>query len=235
MKTFLKILYNPVEAFRDLKNTGKFPFMALILLLVVVIINQILMIPVTTKTTEISFSSMALPLNDDQIETTMNMMYKLRYLQVVAAVFSHLFLLAFYTLIIWLFLKIAKQKLSFQKTFEFIIHCFLVLCLGDLVNTFLLYYQGIENISNMYEIALTGLNLLTSTERVGVTFYTFLATINPFYIWFVILLTIGLKILADIKYAKAFIFSFIFWAILVSITVVPIYFTQTLLHNKGLI
>jgi hypothetical protein len=234
MNTLLKMLYSPVEAFRDLKNTEKFPAMSLILLLIIVIINNILMIPVTAKVAEITYANMALPISDEQIETALNMLHKLRYLQVGGAVFSYLFMLVVYTLIIWVFTKIAKLTLSFQKASALIIHCCLVFALGALVNTFILYFQGIEKIDNMYEISLTGLNLLTSTESVGVTFYTFLTLINPFYFWFLILLTVGVAIFTETTYVKSFIVSFLFWAILIGFPVLTMYFTQILFHNKGL-
>jgi hypothetical protein len=235
MNTLFKIFYNPVGAFRGLSEEKKFPLMSLVLLLVVVIINNILMIPVTAKVGELTFSSMKIQVSDDQLEYATQFLYKMRYLQVVGAVFSYVFMLVLYTLVVWILTKIAKQTLSFQKAFELMIHCCFALAIGTLVNTFILYGRGIENIGNMYEISLTGLNLLTSTESVGVTFYTFLSLITPFYFWFVALMTIGLAVLAGMKYLKAFIISIIFYMIIIAYTVITIYFSQVLLHSKGLI
>ena len=238
MDTLLKMIYNPVRSFQSLKSTDKFPTMSLIVLLIVVVINNILMIPVTTKIMELTFSSLQIPFSDvqtRQVDTIMQTMHKLRYLQAVGAVFSYLFMLVVYALIIWVLTKISKQSLSFQKAFELMIHCCFVLTIGTLVNTFILYGQGIENIKNLYEVSLTGLNLLTSTEQVGVVFYTFLTLINPFYIWFLVLLTLGLAILADIKISKAFITGFLFWIILIAFPVIIIYISQLALHRSGLI
>ena len=128
-----------------------------------------------------------------------------------------------------------KQSLSFQKAFELIIHCCFVLAIGDLVSAFIIYGQGIENIKSMYEISLTGLNLLTSVEQVGVPFYIFLTLINPFQVWFLVLMTVGLGILADLKFSKAFITCFIFWVILIAYAVVIIYFSQLFTQKIGLI
>jgi hypothetical protein len=177
---------------------------------------------------------LSIPVSDDQIEQAMQLMYKLRYLQVGGAIFSYMFMLVIYTLIVWVITKIVKQTISFQKTFELMIHCCFVIAIGTLVNSFILYTRGIENIENMYEISLTGLNLLTSVENAGVTFYTFLSLINPFYGWFVIILMIGLSVLSGMKYIKAFIISFLFYIIIVSYSVGVIFFSQALLHSKGL-
>ena len=235
MDTLLKAIYSPVRAFQNLRNTEKFPTMSLLLLLIVVVINNILMIPVTVKIMELTFSSMQLPIGEDQIDTAMQMMNRMRYLSAVGSVFTYLFMLVTYTLIIWVLTKISKQSLSFQKAFGLIVHCCFILVIGDLVNTFILYNQGIENINNMYEISLTGLNLLTSVEQVGVVFYTFLSLINPFYIWFLILLTLGLAIFADTTFSKAFMTGFLFWVIIIAFPVVTIYISQLFMQRSGLI
>lgn len=230
----LKIFYSPVMAFRAMKDTEKFPTMSLIILLVIVIINNILMIPVTSKVSELSFSSMGVQMSDEQMEYALQIMHKFRYLSALSGVLSYCFMLVIYTLIIWVFTKIAKCKVSFQKTLELVIHCCFVVVIGSLVNTFILYYQGIETIENMYEISLTGLNVLTSSESVGVVLYTFLSLINPFQVWFLALLTVGMAILADVKYDKAFFISFIFWAIITAFPVIVIFFTHSLLQSSGL-
>ena len=233
----LKVLYSPFKAFSALKSSEKFPLMSLILLLVIVAINNILMIPVTAKVMELTFSSIQIPLSEgqtNQMDTMMQMMYKLRYLQALGAVFTYCFMLVVYTLIIWILTKIAKQSLTFQKAFELMIHCSFVLALGALVNVFVLYAQGIENITNMYEISLTGLNLLTSADQAGVTFYTFLSLINPFYVWFLILLTIGIAKLTETKISKAFIPAFLFWAIIIAFPVVMVFISQQIIQKTGL-
>ncbi len=228
----IKIIYNPGQAFRELKEAEKFPLMSLLILLTIALINNILLIPVTTKIIELTFSSM--PISETQMEFTMALMYKMRYLQVLGSIFSYMFMLVAYTLLIWVLTKITKIKLSFGKAFELMINCCFVLAVGGLINTIILYARGLENITNMYEISLTGLNLFTSTESVGVVFYTFLSLINPFYIWFLALLTIGLMKIAETKLNKAFITGIIFWIIIIAFPVVMIFFSQVVMKSRGL-
>ena len=235
MNTLLQIFYRPKAAFQALKDSEKFPTMSLIFLLIIVTINNILMIPVTTKVSELTLSTMAMQIGEDQMEYASLLLYKMRYLTVIFGIFSYGIMLLIYTLLIWIISKISKCTLSFQKTFELMIHCCFVIAIGSLINTLLLYGQGIENIDSIYKVSLTGLNLLTTPESVGVTLYTFLTLINPFQIWFLFLLTVGAAVLADIKYSKAYIISFILWAIITLYPVVMIYISQTLLQSKGLI
>ena len=234
MDTILKVLYTPFQAFRELKSRQNFPWMGLIVLLIIVLVNNILMIPVTTKVLELTYSTMNLPISEEQIEYTMQFMYKIRYLQVAGGVFSYLFILAIYTLIVWIFTRIAKQTIAFQKTFELIVHCCMALAIGSLVNCFLLYGAGIETIENMYEISLIGPNAFTSVDSVGIYLYTFLMSLTPFYVWFVALLTVGLAILADMKYLKAFVISLLFWIVIVAYSLGSVFFANSVLHRQGL-
>jgi len=234
MNTLLKLFYQPVTSFQALKDTEKLPWMSLILLLIIVIINNILLLPITMKMQEITISSMAMPLSDEQMDMSMQLLYKIRYLQVLGALFSYVFMLVVYTLIIWIFTKIAKEHLSFQKAFELIIYCSFALALGSLTNTVLLHIRGVENIDNIFEISLIGLNVLTSTESVGLIVYSLLAFINPFYLWFVVLLTIGLASLTDMKMSKAGLLSFLFVALLVAFSIGSVYFSQVFMKSKGL-
>jgi hypothetical protein len=105
---------------------------------------------------------------------------------------------------------------------------------GELVNIGLLYMRGLEKITNPFEIALTGLNLLTTIEKAGAAVYTFLTLANPFQLWFVILLSIGLKVFAEIKYAKALIMCIIFWLITVLFPVCSAIFSEITLKNAGI-
>ena len=158
----------------------------------------------------------------------------MRYLTAAGTVFSHLTIVALYTLVFWGLVRISKTSFSFLNAFKLMIHSYFVLVLGQLSDTLILYYQGIENINSIYEISLTGLNVFTSVERVGATMYSFLMSINPFYIWFVGLLTVGLTVFTGMKTQKAFIISFIFWMLLIMYTVATIYFSQVVIQRSGI-
>ena len=233
MNTILKMLYRPVQAFRELKNSGKFAWMSLIVLLIVLLIDNILKIPVMARVLELTMASVSGQMSDEQFDASMQILHKMRYLSAIISVFSHLVYLIFYTLVIWILAMIVKPSISFLKALEMMIHCYFILAMGMLADTFILYYQGIENINNILELSLTGLNVFTSVESVGAMMYTFLMLISPFYVWFVVIMTIGLAVLAGMKYQKAFIISFIFWMLLIVYTVVTVYFSQVIMQKAG--
>ena len=225
MNTLFLTLFNPVKAFGKLKTIDKFSTMSLIVLLVLMLLNLILLIPVTEKIMLITFSSMSLP--ENQMDTMIQFAHKMRYIQMAGSVILYVIMFLFYAFLFSLFVRIADNKLDYKKALQLIICSYFVVVLGDLVNTAFIYLRGLDSITGMYDISLTGINLLTSAEQIGATRYVMLSCITPFQLWFVVLLSIGLKIFTDMKQVKAVIISVLFWLITILIPVLSVYFSQS--------
>jgi hypothetical protein len=232
MNTFFLALFRPVKTFGELKMAGKFSTMSLIVLLFLMLLNLILMIPVTEKATSITFSSMSLP--ENQIDTMLQVVHKMRYLQVAGSTILYLIMFLFYALLLYVFVRIAKNKLTYKNALQLIVCSYFIVTIGDLLNTALLYAHGLDAITNIYETSWIGLNLLTSVEQVGATFYTFLSYFTPFQLAFVVLLSIGLKVFTDAKYLKALVITVLFWLITISIPTLSIYFSELTMANSGI-
>jgi hypothetical protein len=143
-------------------------------------------------------------------------------------------LLFVYPLILFVIARIFKTQLSYSKALRLIIYCFIALVIGDLVNTALVYFSGINQIESMYDAMLTGANRLTSVESAGTALYLFLSCINPFQLWFVVLLLIGLKLFTDSGWTKSLIVCLIYWLIVTLFPVISTYFSQVVMANNGL-
>ena len=232
MNTILQTLFSPSRAFNELKQDGKFPAMTLTILLLLMTVYLILLVPVTAKIMALTMSSMPLP--EAQLERAMDVMHKLRYLQVTGGVFTTAVTLFLYAFLLYIITLIAKPAISFTKSFILIVYSYFTLLIGGLVNTGLLFLRGLEKITNPFEIELTGLNLLTTMEKAGAASYTFLSLINPFQLWFLILLSVGLKVFADIKYAKALFICVIFWLLTVIYPVVMVVFSEITMKKAGI-
>jgi len=137
-------------------------------------------------------------------------------------------------LILFVIALLFKAQLNYTKALRLIIYCFIVLVIGDLVNTALIYFKGIDMIENMYSVMLTGANVLTTVEKAGVALYVFLSYINPFQIWFVVLLTIGIKIFTDFAWGKSFVICIIFWLIITLFPVTTTTISQIAMAHRGL-
>jgi len=232
MNIILQTLFCPVKAFNELKQGNKFPAMALVIVLLLIATNLILMVPITSKIMAITMSS--LPLPEKQLDTTLSMMHKLRYLQVIGGVFSVVITLFLQALLLYIITVVSKTAITFIKTFSLIVYCYIAVIIGNFVNTGIIYIRGLDKITNPYEISMIGINLLTTVEKAGIAFYMFLCYINPFQIWFIVLLSIGLKIFADIKYTKALFLCIIFWLITLIFPVVSGIFAEITMNKAGL-
>jgi Yip1 domain. len=229
----LQIIFNPVSAFKDIKRENKFPVMALVILILLTTVNLILMVPITSKITAITMSSMPLP--ESQLDATMAMMHKLRYLFVIGGVFSIAIMLFLYALIFYVITVIAKPAISYMKAFTLIVYGYFAILISEFVNTGIMYFRGLDKITNPFELSFTGLNMFTTIQEAGAVIYTFLCLINPFQIWFIILLSIGIKIFADIKYIKALIICIIFWLTTIIYPIVTMAITESALRNAGIL
>jgi len=223
---------NPVKAFNRLKTEEKFPVLALIVLLTLVLIHLILNIPISAKLSDIVLSGMSIP--EKQKDMAIEVTHKLRYLSMIGGFVMYVIILFVQALVLFVIALIFKAQLSYMKALRLIIYCFFVLIIGDIVDTALVYFKGIDNIESMYGIMLTGANLLTSVEKAGVALYVFLSYINPFQLWFVVLLTIGIKIFTDFAWSKSFAICIIFWLIITLFPVASTTISQIALAHKGL-
>jgi len=232
MNTILLSLFRPGRAFGELKQESKFPSMALIVLLLLVAVNLILLIPVMSKVTALTLSNASMP--EAQLDRALEVVHKLRYLQVVGGVFSSAVTLFLYALLLYIITLIAKPALTYVQSFILIVYGYFAVAIGELINTGLLYIRGLDVITNPFEIALTGLNLLTNMEQAGAAGYTFLSMISPFQLWFVIILSIGIKAFKDIKYAKALLICILFWLVTVIYPVVMVLFSEAVMQRAGI-
>ena len=232
MNLIFKALFSPVSAFNDIKRENKFPGLALVILLLLIAVNLILMVPITSKATAAMMSTMPIP--EAQLDAMLSMTHKLRYLMVIGGVFTMVIMLFIQALIIYIITVIAKPAISYMKVFTLFVYSYFALLIGDFTNTVILYMRGLDKITSPYELSFTGLNVLTTLEESGAAIYALLILINPFYIWFVALLSIGLKVFADIKYTKAFIISIIFWLIIVIYNVASAVFAEMTMSKAGL-
>ena len=80
----------------------------------------------------------------------------------------------------------------------------------------------------------TGLNVFTTVEDAGAAIYMLLCLINPFQIWFVILLSVGLMVFADIKYIKALILCIIFWLITIIYPIASAALAEMTMNKVGI-
>ncbi len=105
------------------------------------------------------------------------------------------------------------DRLSFKKSFSIVGWSSVILAVGALVNMGMVYLRGAADVTTTGDLARTGLNIFLSEASTGPGIYLFLASITPFALWYVILVGIGVKSVGEISLGKAYLLSFITWAL----------------------
>jgi hypothetical protein len=232
MNTVLNIIVNPVKAFNQLKTEVKFPVIALVILLMLELIVLILNVPVNAKISETVLSGISMP--EKQMDMAIQMTHKLRYLIMLWGFIVYAGILFLHALLLFVIAWIFKTQLTYAKALRLIIYCMIISIIGALVNTAFLYFRGIDNINSVYDIQRIGANIFTSVEKAGAPLYVFLSSINPFEIWYIILLVIGVKIFTDSDWTKSLLICLIFWLIVTLYPVVTTYFSQMAMASRGI-
>jgi hypothetical protein len=228
MNTLLEVLFSsPTRAFGQLRKESKFPALTLTVLLLVAAVSLVIQLPLTMKILKLSLSS----LPENQMDMAFDVVYKLRYLQLLGSLLGVAVTLFLYAFLLYIITVIAKSSLTYIKSFTLILYSYFALLIGDLINTGLLYVRGFDKIEHIYDISLTGLNLMTTLDNSGAAVYQFLSLVNPFQIWFIILLSIGLRVFTNIKYTKALIICLIFWVIITIYPVCAAFFAEAKLKD----
>lgn len=95
----------------------------------------------------------------------------------------------------------SQQALKFKSMFAVTIHTELLLVLSHLINAaLLLSFKDINDVQKPIDLQMIpGLHLLFGDHPLGALRLTLLSQITPFAIWYLIVLSLGVAIVADLK------------------------------------
>lgn len=233
MKEFFLILFQPKSCFESLKTTS-FPWgKGLLFLLFIVIINSILSFPIGKAVMNHSDIFSRMPA--DKAEMMKAMQEKMKYLGLFTVSILFVIKMFFYSLVLWLLSFFCKKEVKFISILSIIIVTSFVIVLGDIVNTMIIYFQGTDKVISEYTVHKSGLNILFDVSNIGAVFYTLLTYINPFQIWFIVLLIIGLKNLVGIKITNGAVITLLFWLITIAIPTLMVYMAEMAKSKMGVI
>lgn len=108
----------------------------------------------------------------------------------------------------------AQKGLRFRSIFSALLYSWMIILMWDVVNVLLLYLQGIESISHPIELrAPVGLDFFLEDRTTNPLLAKFLNTINPFSLWFVVTLTIGVSVVSGLNLVRAASIVLIVWSL----------------------
>ena len=108
---------------------------------------------------------------------------------------------------------------KFKLTFAVVVHAELILVFSRLINTaLLLCFKEIDNVKYATDLRMIpGLHLLFGDYAPGVPLLTLLSRITPFLIWYLIVLSLGVAVVADLKRRKVAWLAVLVWLVGVGI------------------
>ena len=95
----------------------------------------------------------------------------------------------------------SQQVLKFKSMFAVVVHAELILVLSHLINAVLLLgFKDISDIQTPIDLQMIpGLHLLFGDHPLGALKLTLLSQMTPFALWYLIVLSVGVAIVADLK------------------------------------
>ncbi len=115
------------------------------------------------------------------------------------------------TVFVWLLAIALQGQLRFAQSLSLTVHLALVLHVKDWTNFLLLHLRGFEAIRSPLDLqAQMGLDLLLAGENAALN--VFYASVNPFTIWFVVLLAVGAAQVFELPRRKGWLLAAVYWA-----------------------
>lgn len=116
----------------------------------------------------------------------------------------------------------SQQALKFKSMFAVVVHTELILVLSHLINTaLLLCFKDISDIQKPIDLQMIpGLHLLFGDHPLGVLKLTLLSQMTPFAIWYLIVLSVGVAIVADLKRKRVEWLAVLVWLVDIGFRVV---------------
>jgi hypothetical protein len=119
-----------------------------------------------------------------------------------------------------IFLIKTEAIVSYKKVFSVISYCGVIFLLGEIINSMLIHARLIDNtlysLPNRFPL---GLDILTLGRTIHPLFVILLYSINPFTVWYFIVLSIGLSTVTGLSETRASLLSFLVWLLIVGFVI----------------
>ncbi|MBP7460476.1 MAG: YIP1 family protein [Candidatus Delongbacteria bacterium] len=111
-----------------------------------------------------------------------------------------------------------KVSASFMQLFCMVVYANVITTISGLFNLINLMIKGTESVTSAMDLNVISLHALFDPENVNRVLYAIMASINPFEIWYVIALGMGLSVIYNVPRSKGIWISVVYWVIVVIIS-----------------
>ncbi len=231
MNDLLSIIYRPRFEFKAVKDNQVNYVIVLLILVLLTIIQGVVFFPVQEQL--MAHNDVFANMPPEQAEKAKSMGETMKYFGLLMAGIVYIIKILVQALMVWGGVAIFKGKIDYKQSILVMSLVSFITILGDFANMGLIFLSGVEHVTSMADVSKTGLNLLFDPEAVGLPMYTFFAYINPFQVWGIILLIIGLKVVGELQSSNATILCLILWLIWVAFPVLGVVVSELASSKAG--
>jgi len=231
MNDLLSIIYRPRFEFNAVKNNQVNYIIILLILLLLTIIQGVVFFPVQEQM--MVHNDVFANMPTEQAEKAKAMGQSMKYFGLLAAGVIYIIKILVQALMVWGGVAIFKGKIDFKQSVLLMSLVSFITIIGDFANVGVIFFTGVENVTSMADVYKIGLNLLINPETAGLPLYTFFSYINPFQIWSIILIIIGLKVISELQSSDATILCMILWLIWVAFPVAGVVIAELARSKAG--
>jgi hypothetical protein len=231
MNDLLSIIYRPRFEFKAVKDNQVNYVIVLLILVLLTIIQGVVFFPVQEQL--MAHSDVFANMPPEQAEKAKSMGETMKYFGLLMAGMVYIIKILVQALMVWGGIAIFKGKINYKQSILVVSLVSFITILGDFANVGLIFLSGVEHVTSMSDVSKTGLNLLFDPEALGLPMYTFFAYINPFQVWGIILLIIGLKVVGELQTSNATILCLILWLIWVAFPVLSLVVSEAAGSKAG--
>ena len=203
------LLIMPGKVFERLKQNPKwFAVGCVILFLTVVLV--LLQVPFANR---LALQEISGSLTKDEIAEVGQTLENARYLSALAAAAGMMAKWLLATAFLYAFSVILDvHDLQFRRLFATVVHGEIALVLMAVMNTLLLYLKGptaVKSPTDLYVVP--GLDHLVSHATANVPLFILLNGINPFAIWYIVIVSIGVSVMTGLRRVTSGIIVTLLW------------------------
>jgi hypothetical protein len=107
-----------------------------------------------------------------------------------------------------------REKIQFKQLLTAVVFSEMILMVGRIISFVIVLSKGVGHVNTISELNNSfGLDLLLPVANANLPMYNLMSSINPFSVWYIAVLSVGVSILSGFSKAKAAILTTSLWLV----------------------
>ena len=125
----------------------------------------------------------------------------------------------------------SEAPLQFKQVFSATVYCEIIFILMSTLNVLIIYAKGLEQIETANDLTIfKGLEFFLKNKNENAVLVTLLGSINIFSIWYLIVVSISIRLFTGLKGSESFMLSVIAWLAWMAISLMQPVFVNSIMN-----